>query len=226
MTGRDGFRELGRKLRGEEAGAVESVPHVEPEPPVALTPLAILSQACIDKNYIKATVNDFEDIELEVKMPNENGLYIHGNVGVGKTHYSWGVYKRLLVEKFLGREDLYSAIMLKEAVNNYIYFARASEIMDNIYGTFDGKGTKLMVVRKFVDYPVLIIDDLLAQHGKSFYYEIFLSIIEERMAKKRMTIVTSNLGRRSIEIKDERLGSRLKLLRTLFIGGIDRREEE
>lgn len=226
MSGFDGFMEAGRKIRGEVEEAKEGKPWVEPEPIKKLTPLAILRQACIDSNYRTATINDFKDIELEVKFPNEHGLYIHGNVGVGKTHYSWGLLKRLAVDKFQESKEFYSEIMLKGAINSYIYFARSSEIMDNIYGTFDGKGTKASVIKRFVDYPVLIIDDLSAQQGKSYYYEIFLSILDERMSKQRVTIITSNLNKGAIELKDERLGSRLKLLATLFIGGIDRRENQ
>lgn len=191
-----------------------------------LTAQDILLKARIDKGYINATINDFEDVGLKTAMPNEYGIYIWGGIGRGKTHYSWGVYKKLLLEKFMDNEDLAMPSTLQSAIDNYIYFARSSEIMDRIYDTFNNRDKKSDVIRRYVSYSVLVIDDLMAQSVSDYAHQCFLEIFDERMSKHKITVVTSNVNKEAIGLKNERLGSRLKLLETLYIGGIDRRQSE
>jgi len=222
------FMKSWEKRYGGNFSDVLSRGEVKADPPGKFLPSTqvILENAPIDSNFIKATVNDFDanDFDGEPVFPNEKGLFIYGNVGVGKTHYSWGLYKRILVEEVLGNDYATSLSALRKQIYAVIHFTRAADVMLEIYDTFDKIGSQRQIIDKYSNYPTLIIDDLSSQRDTEFYYETFLKILDSRISNKRITIINSNLNLDAIYNKNQRLGSRLHTLETLYIGGVDRRK--
>lgn len=181
----------------------------------------ILKTATIDPNYLNATIHDFE---FEPVMNNQYGLYISGPTGVGKTHYSWGLFKRILIDNLMGQDHITSPSILRNNIDNYCHFVKAYDIMFKLYACFEGKGTQGAVIDQFSRFPFLIIDDLAAQRETEFYFETFLKIIDYRTSALKPTIINSNLPPGEVYRKNERLSSRLSQFATLSVSGIDRRK--
>jgi len=219
MGGFDDFIDSWAKRYGGDASRFKTETKKVEKP--EFCPQAVLELAQIDENYKNAKIGDFC---FPDKYPNKNGLFIFGNIGVGKTHYSWGLYKELLIKAVESNTWLSSVSMLKEKIDSLICFVSASDIMLEIYDTFNGAGSQNQIINKYSVYPLLIIDDLSSQRDTEFYYETFLKILDKRMRKACQTIINSNLNLDAIYNKNNRLGSRLHSLETLYIGGVDRRK--
>lgn len=144
------------------------------------------------------------------------GLYIHGDVGRGKTYLALSCLKSWLLNGYTG------------------YIFTASDILDRcryFIGKKDDYGMDiyLQVVK---DFPLLIIDDLGVQNNTSWTDEKLFDIINARYLKQqeRITIVTSNykpselICRFHSEVMGKRIVDRLKgMCETIELTGPSRR---
>lgn len=105
-------------------------------------------------------------------------LYIHGDVGRGKTHLALACLKRWLEQGYPG------------------YIFTASDILDRCRHFVAEKNDEGMsiLLHGIIKFPLLIIDDLGVQNNTAWTDEKLYEIINSRYLKQQeqITIVTSN----------------------------------
>lgn len=149
-------------------------------------------------------------------LGGDNGLYIWGDVGVGKTYLALSCLKWQLARKQTG------------------YIWTASELLDRLR-YFIGLKDNLSLEKQVDNYsrlPMLIIDDFGVQATTAWADEQLYEVINRRWLKRDslITIVTSNYIPEELEqkAKDEIIGGRIVsriigMCKVLHIEGKDRR---
>lgn len=130
-------------------------------------------------------------------------LYIGGQPGCGKTHIATAVCTALLDR---GNEMLY--VTFQELMNEMKSLVNESEYAQTVqrYGTM----------------PLLYIDDFMKfEPTKSDIAHAF-EVINLRMLKRKLTVITSERGPDEIVAIDEALGGRIKQMCGEFAIGIER----
>ena len=116
----------------------------------------------------------------------ERGIYMHGLAGSGKT--------------------LLSTIIISEISRKYNITARQTSlgaIKREIQKAYNNEGgTAESIIRKYIEYPILLIDDIGTEKVTESAEEILFAILDERLNNKKTTFFTSNL-----EIKELQLTS-------------------
>ncbi len=139
---------------------------------------------------------------LKLFVTDKNlGVYLYGNTGVGKTFLCSSICK-YAVEKGLF-VNYYSMRSLVEILDNHTFnndtkFSKAEE------------DTYKKAYQDLTKCDILILDDLGTElRNKNTISELFY-IINERMAKNKKTIISSNISLEDIsEVYEERIASRI-----------------
>jgi DNA replication protein DnaC len=126
---------------------------------------------------------------------NCESLLLYGNTGLGKTHLSLAIAKRV-IEK--GYSVAYNSII------NYL-----NEISKEKYGRSADPSAD--TERELIKVDLLVIDDLGSEHNTSFFESIIYNIINTRMNLSKPTIINCNLEKFDDlrAIYDDRLVSRI-----------------
>lgn len=124
-----------------------------------------------------AATNYIEHFEQAEKAGK--GLYLTSRVkGSGKTRLASSIANALI--------NLH---------NKNVIFIKAADISPQVRKTYnkDANATEIEVLQAFYDTDVLVIDDLAVESNSTPYTEELLSkILDHRMDKRKITIVTSN----------------------------------
>lgn len=122
-----------------------------------------------------------------------DNLYLYGNTGTGKTFLSNCVAKELL-----------------DKGHSVIYFT-AFQLFDILSkGIFDKDNKAMAAHQNIFDCDLLIIDDLGTELANSFTTSQFFLCLNERMLRKKSTIISTNLKIEEIaDIYSERVLSRI-----------------
>lgn len=128
-----------------------------------------------------------------------HNLLIYGATGVGKTFLSNCIAKELL-----------------DSSHSVIYLT-AIELFE-AFGSFNGTdGTEGTAVESILDCDLLIIDDLGTELSNTFTNSKFFYCINERMLKRKATIISTNLSLRELSnAYSERIMSRLTSVYTML----------
>ena len=159
-------------------------------------------------NYAYQLVRDYPAVD--------RGLLLMGTVGVGKTHLSAAILRRL-VEK--GTPCLFYEFgtLLKEIQSSYNPISQTSE---------------LRVLAPVYEAEVLVLDELGASKPTDWVRDTMMQIIGTRYNNRKLTILTTNYtdARRhgAEETLEERIGVRLRnrlyeMCKTVMIEGEDYR---
>jgi len=144
------------------------------------------------------------------KMKEERkGIYIHGDVGTGKTHIAYALFAEF--PKFKIKSKLYNTTEL---------FYKLRRDFDLPYGEKDN------VYDELLDFGGLVIlDDIGAEKPSEWIAEQFYLLINSRYNRMIPTIFTSNLSLSQLSEKiGERVASRIAEMCTVIkINGDDRR---
>lgn len=143
--------------------------------------------------------------ETDIQRIEEGqGLYLHGNVGVGKTTAACAIALSYILHQTL--EDIRSGTRTKQ----YVQFANVPDLLDMIKRGFDDPEEAAKAARKLENLrkvPLVILDDIGAERPSEWARERLLTVIGGRYDDELSTIFTSNL---TIPELVEPLGSRLK----------------
>lgn len=173
-------------------------------------------------HYQACSLEDFGSLGVKVtKYLNQgHGLYIHGGVGVGKTHMALGCLKRHLSEQ--GRMGLiYTGPEILDRLRHFI-------------ANKDDDGLRAQI-RDYVTIDMLVIDDFGVQATTAWADEQLEEVINKRWLQKDklVTIVTSNYSLEELEAraKDEVVGARIVsrlagMCKVVEIKGKDRRLQQ
>lgn len=134
-------------------------------------------------------------------------LVMIGNVGTGKTHHAWGIWR-----EFAERDPRTSLAAWRE-----------SELLIQLRP--DGKESTADLIGRAGSAALLLLDDAGVSKPTEWALEQLAEIIDERYVHGRRTIITTNLAWEDLEV---RLGARVtsrvaELAETIFIDGQDRR---
>ena len=152
------------------------------DPTTGLTPLETAQRAyATSQNFIKNFEKTFSN------------LYLYGKTGTGKTFLSNCIAKELL-----------------DNGHSVIYFT-AFQLFDILSkGIFDKDNKAMTVHQNIFDCDLLIIDDLGTELANSFTTSQFFLCLNERMLRKKSTIISTNLKIEEIaDIYSERVFSRI-----------------
>lgn len=143
------------------------------------------------------------------------GLYLHGPVGVGKTH----LIAALLREKIIVSP---AQKLLFTTVHNMLIEIRAS------FGNDERSGTEQELFRKYSGVPCLALDDLGTEKTTDWVMQTLEAIIDRRYGDLRQTLITSNLSLEKLSRKGgDRIASRIAgMCRVVELKGTDRRSAE
>jgi DNA replication protein DnaC len=155
----------------------------------------------------------YDDVPKEIKDVVESlnmvrrGLYIHGDVGTGKTHIVYAVAR--YVEETMGKKvRVYTSPDL---------FAKMRDSLDGEYKGF---------IRDLLEYRgLLIIDDIGAEKPTDWVMEQLYRIINMRYNEILPTIFTSNYSLKDLSEKiDGRIPSRIvEMCEIVELTGKDKR---
>ena len=141
-----------------------------------------------------------------VKNPNSN-LYLHGNTGSGKTHFSISLYRNM-VEKGFGSIIIY---IKSEDLDN--------ELLNSILD-----GQEMTKLKKYSEIDLLFIDDLGVEKPTDRSERQYYSIIDKRTANNLPTVITSNVNRENLKFGD-RTKSRLEYFYDVHFPDVDLRKK-
>lgn len=152
---------------------------------------------------------------VEKIRETRRGIYLHGEVGTGKTHVAYGIYKHLQTPQDQGGMGLKAQIL------------NTTELMFDIRKDFDRSAyDKQRWDERLRDYRgVLILDDIGAERLTDFVAETFYFIINSRYNEMLPTIFTSNLpiGELADRIGDRAASRIIELCDIVKLEGEDRR---
>lgn len=162
----------------------------------------------VPRLYDSAMVSDFENLDLGESLLG--AFYLFGIKGCGKT--------RLAVA--LAREA-YASFWPARATVKYI---KATEILLDLRSTMREKSheTELDIVKRYVGYPILIIDDLGAEKITDYSLSMLLLILDKRIEERQgLTIITSNLAPSKWEVIEDRFASRFAGMKQIVPSKVD-----
>jgi DNA replication protein DnaC len=153
----------------------------------------------VRKRYLPCSLDNFEGGERYVRVAREcaanpSDLVFCGGPGSGKTHLACGIVRDVVRR---GGEA---------------HFVTASNLLLEIRDTFTGNSGKREkeIVSKYVEMPLLVLDDLGAEKTTEWSITTLLLIIDGRYSNCRPTIVTTNLSLDEIDKHvSPRIASRL-----------------
>lgn len=140
--------------------------------------------------------------EFDQFLLNNMGLFFHSKTkGAGKTRLAISI--------------LIALITVKEIQGLY---CSEYEILDSIKASFSSNTPTKKVINQYSQVPFLIIDDFGMEKQTEWVQQTYTKIIDERLMNNRLTIFTSNLTFKEIEViyTDGRLPSRLQAM-ALFV---------
>lgn len=162
-----------------------------------------ISAAGIPQKYASATVNDFK-IDCYMSEHNRASAKIAKTVAANYVKN----FKKITAEeksglylysatKGSGKTRLASSIAnaLIKVYKSSILFLKATDISPQVRKTYnkDSKSTEADVLKAFRDAEILVIDDLAVSDEKGFTEDLLGRILDYRMDKGAVTIITSNL---------------------------------
>ena len=170
-------------------------------------------------DFHNATLADFP----KLKIPEtEMGYFILGPVGTGKTHLAAAVFWHM---RIAGADGIFATAV------NWIRAFKAE---------FDGidipelqSPTPEYNPAVYIPPPdlatrarsagLVVIDDYGANYPTEWAREQLLGIVNDRLDRKRFTIVTTNLDWKTLKRTDERFFDRLRFLEVIALTGKSRR---
>lgn len=149
-------------------------------------------RAGVKRRYLGAKVDTPEARAYVERFGSDGGrgLYIHGDVGAGKTH-------------------LASALACVFVAAGYtVVLTTTLDMLDDIQDTFGKEASSLAAVQRFATSDVLILDDLGKESASPWSASTIFQIVNYRYEAMRPLIVTSQYDLKGLEKRIGRQGER------------------
>jgi len=132
----------------------------------------------------------------------EQGLFLYGPAGTGKTIYAAAILMEMKRLSYLSGTSTYVQGAFVNTLN----------LLGEIKSTFSNNGQQAEVlIEKYSSVDVLILDDLGMQKSTEWVLETLMLIINNRYENLKSTIITSNLNLEELaaQLGDDRIPSRI-----------------
>ncbi|WP_283169983.1 ATP-binding protein [Curtanaerobium respiraculi] len=151
-----------------------------------------LVRAGVKKRYIDAKVDTAETQAYVERFGSDEGrgLYIHGDVGTGKTYLA----------------NALARVFITAGYN--VVLTTAIEMLGSIQDTYGNEDSTAVAVQRYSKCDVLILDDLGKESGSSWSVSTLFQIINHRYEAMRPLIVTSQYDLATLEKRIARRGER------------------
>ena len=146
--------------------------------------------------------------DLFEKIPEtRKGLFIHGDVGTGKTHIAYALKDAWERPVERTRANLHEGIQEKYMHTRRALFWNTTELLRSIKGDFDRQpAEKERAEERIMEHQgLLFLDDVGSERMSEWVAETFYLIINSRYNRMLPTIYTSNFGVADLA---ERIGDR------------------
>ena len=188
----------------------------------------LMNRLGVPERFQRATVTDLLDWpqgELAAALDHNAGVFLTGNVGVGKSYAAAALMSYLLPKSIAPKRT--EGYAHPEAIVAARWLG-VPMLLCNLRSTF-GRDTgpdENSIVHDLTTIKLLVLDDLASERVTDWTAATVRLIVNTRLDKCLRTIVTSNLTLTEIDAYDPRLASRLGALRYVQIKGEDRRQEK
>lgn len=148
-------------------------------------------------------VRQYLEKDLEFQEPLEpcRSLYIHGDIGSGKTLFACCMVYQEMKNAFISRDRKASA-----------YFLPVTDLLAEIKEGYNKNISDQDIIDKYKKVDWLIIDDIGTENLTDWSYSILYSIINYRYENLKKTVYTSNLSfdQLSNKVQDQRVVRRIE----------------
>jgi len=190
----------------------------------------ILKNRGIAKRFHSAELSQFNKTMRDA-VTGEDGAFVYGPPGVGKTHLLAAVVKHIVrntppVVRESGYGD-YALMAPRESA--YPMFMAVPELLAAIKATFGGNnGGEPRIMEDCCNTGVLLLDDIGTERGTDWALETIYLLIDRRYREMKRTIITSNLNLQQLSQRlDDRICSRIAgMCKVVQMPGKDRRLKE
>jgi len=167
--------------------------------------------------YKDASFDNFiggDQLKKIVRSFPENDMALSGMTGCGKTHLSVAILREMVINDTIQKGEARFTTVPRLLM----------EIRESFKeGSYESEKT---IVDRYVDYPILILDDLGADRATEWAIETLYLIIDGRDSNLRPTLITTNLSVKDIEHHyGARIASRISGMRIINIGLPDYRKK-
>lgn len=187
-----------------------------------------LAIAGVPPMYRDATSADFVPaIRQRITTPNDNGYFITGPTGTGKTHLAVAILRWWMERRLHQQGPMYfrSPVDDRDVLCWEAKMLIIPKWFSQIKATFDGIGSAAEMAEQATTAHVLVLDDYGAEKSSDFTGDVLYQVIACRINNQQPTVVTSNLSLREIHVdkQEPRMASRLGGLTEITLAGADRR---
>ena len=149
-----------------------------------------LIRSGVKKRYLEATVDEVKAQQYMERFGSDDGrgLYIHGNVGTGKTYLASAMARMFI--------DAGYSVVLTTTLS----------MLEDIQDTYGKEASSLDAVLRFAGSDVLILDDFGKESASAWSASMLFQIVNYRYEAMRPLIVTSQYDLAGLEKRIARQG--------------------
>lgn len=168
----------------------------------------------VSDRFRKASFSEFDHYMRDVArtwLSRPGMLVISGDVGTGKTRFSYALTKAVIEKYGLP----------------HVRWIKSKTLDDKIIAALNLDGDSSYILESICDIPFLFLDDFGVDRATERAERDYYQIIDERWENRRPTVITTNLTHEEIaKHYGARIYSRLKTAQWATTEGKDRREGE
>lgn len=183
----------------------------------------------IAKRFLNAKLTDFSS-DIQKASKGEEGLFITGPRGTGKTHLISAIAGNIIknLPLHISKDHARKIYYFEPRSESYPLIVNVPKLLMQIKGTFNsdyGTDSEESIINRLCRVPILLLDDIGAEKASEWVKQTLYLIIDKRYGDMAKTFVTSNLTLNQISNQlDDRISSRIAgMTNAIRMQGKDRR---